>query len=240
MKTIISFFLLLCWASAVAQTNTTPAAAESLALPRTELTSTMEPEKPAESIATNNRVRLKLELPLPKQESTLLDDFSVPIFEDVNAPTTLNSEQALMQRYHERLKNAGYMNPTPAPPDDLFSRTVNAMFQPEPVRFGRTTVAFSPITSDQAKEPVGSAQSHRFEYLLVNEPAPHALAGLSHPARSRTQQPAGAEHHSCRHSAATAAAGLRRHCRLAGRAAKRSENFLTLRIISAQRSTGKP
>jgi len=154
MKTVTSFFLLLCWASAVAQTNTTPTSAESPALPRTELTPTMELEKPVESNATDDRVRLKLELPLPKQESTLLDDFTALTAEDAHAPTTANSEQALMLRYHERLQNAGYMNPTPPPPDDLFSRTVNAMFQPEPVRVGRTTVAFSPITAIKRKNPL--------------------------------------------------------------------------------------
>jgi hypothetical protein len=156
MKTTTSFFLLLCWASAVAQTNTTPGIPESPApQPTQQLTPAIEPARPAESIAvTTNRVRLQLDLPLPKQDSSLLDDFSTLTSEETQSPTTLNSEQELMLRYHERLQNAGYMKPTPPPPEDLFSRTVNAMFQPEPVRVGRTTVAFSPVTAIKRKNPL--------------------------------------------------------------------------------------
>lgn len=154
MKTITSLLMFLCWTSAVGQTNTTPVAGESPILHHTELAPTTEPEKPAESFGTNDRVRLKLDLQLPKQESTLLDDFTVLTSEDTQSPTTLNREQELMLRYYERLKNAGYMNPKPVPPHDLFSRTVNAMFQPEPVRVGRTTVAFSPVTAIKRKNPL--------------------------------------------------------------------------------------
>lgn len=59
-----------------------------------------------------------------------------------------------MLRYYERLNTAGYMNPTPAPATDLFSRTVNTLFQPEPVGVGKATVAFSPITAIKRKNPL--------------------------------------------------------------------------------------
>lgn len=156
MKTVACLLLTCSWLSALAQTNSAPGepatssppTAESQVKPADEL------EQPAPTLATNDRVRLQLDLPPPKPEHPLLDDFTTLNFEDAHSPIEANSEQALMLRYAERLENAGYMKPSPLPPDDLFSRTVNAMFQPEPVRVGRTTVAFSPITAIKRKNPL--------------------------------------------------------------------------------------
>jgi len=157
MKLVTSLLLISYWVSSLAQTNSTPAAPEpaSLPSPAPELqTPPPELETPAQLPTTNSLLGLEPGAPWPKREKSLLEDYSVLADGELHDPAALNSEQAVMLRYHERLKRAGYLTRAPAPPEDLFSRTVNAMFQPEPVRVGRTTVAFSPVTAIKRKNPL--------------------------------------------------------------------------------------
>lgn len=159
MKIIVSLLLAGYWASALAlaQTNSTPAKPESSLVPASEPPPPATPkavDKAPDVPVTNGVPALTLEMPTLRGESSLLDDFSVLSPEDNQPTTTLNTEQELMLRYYERLNTAGYMNPTPAPATDLFSRTVNTLFQPEPVGVGKATVAFSPITAIKRKNPL--------------------------------------------------------------------------------------
>lgn len=155
MKIITSFLLLFFCTTGAAQTNPTNVPPEPPALQPTRFQPATESEPPAESIAdASNRVRLRLDLPLPKQDSHLLDDFPTQSLEETPAATAVDSDQALMLQYSARLNAAGYMNPTPPPPEDLFSRTVIAMFQPEPLQVARVSVAFSPITAIKRKNPL--------------------------------------------------------------------------------------
>jgi len=155
MRTIAQLLFMLIWVTGAAQTNTTDVLPEPTTLVRPTLWPETERGKPAESISdSSNRVQLKLDLPLPKQDWPMLDDYPAPTFDDTTTATTVESEQALMLLFSARLKEAGYMNPKPPPPEDFFSRTVNALFQPEPVRVGRASVAFSPITAIKRKNPL--------------------------------------------------------------------------------------
>lgn len=159
MKILVSLLVAGYWASALAlaQTNATPARPESPLAPASETqpqASREASDKASDAGVTNGVPALKVEILRPRGESGLLDEFSVLAPEDKQPATSFTSEQDTMLRYHERLKAAGYMKPAPAPPTDLFSRTVNTLFQPEPVRVGRATVAFSPITAIQRKNPL--------------------------------------------------------------------------------------
>jgi hypothetical protein len=136
MKTVVTFLVVLCWTTVVAQTNSTTGAPDSPTSPDAEsqVTPTAQPAKPVTALSTNERVKLQLDLPVPKDEHSLLDDMNTLTVEGTHTPTEANSEQAVMLRYFERLTKAAYMNPAPRPPDDLFSR--------------------SPITASKRKNPL--------------------------------------------------------------------------------------
>jgi hypothetical protein len=52
-----------------------------------------------------------------------------------------------------RLEDGGFMK-RPRKPDDLFSRIATGIFDPEPVRIGKTTVCCSVITAIKRKNPL--------------------------------------------------------------------------------------
>jgi hypothetical protein len=156
MKTSACLMLACLSLSAWAQTNSTPTVVESTASSVAESNENLKTELPktVPAPATNDHVRLQLDLPLPKEKRSLLDDFTAMADEEIQSPGATDREQAVILRYFERLDQAGYLTPPSPPPDDLFSRTVTAMFQPEPIRVGHAKVAFSPITAIKRKNPL--------------------------------------------------------------------------------------
>jgi len=155
MKIIISL-LLVCYCLDVFGGTNAPLASPRLfsfhsLLLRTPIA---EPERAMQSPTADPGNELTLETPLPQPAVTSPRLAAESDPSDSSEPLTLNTEQALMLRYYERVDRGGYLTPPPRPPDNLYARTVNAIFQPEVMRVGKTFVAFSPITAIKRKNPL--------------------------------------------------------------------------------------
>ena len=57
-------------------------------------------------------------------------------------------------RTYRLLHDSEFLKRSEPPPDDLFSRTLNGIFMPEPIRMGKTTVCCSLITAIKRKNPL--------------------------------------------------------------------------------------
>ena len=90
----------------------------------------------------------------PKSGAELPGLASEPIPGHSPEPITLTAEESLLLGYYERLERGGYLTPPIRPPENLYTRTVNAIFQPEVMRVGKTFVAFSPFTAIKRKNPL--------------------------------------------------------------------------------------
>jgi hypothetical protein len=157
MRIIGSLLLIAYCVSSRAQTNSAPAAQKQVPAAVSEPIPQAARTNSADVLqlpATTNRMKLELSAPQPKHEKSLLDDFATIVTSFDHEATTLDNEQAIMLRYHERLNRSGYLAPQPRSPYNLFTRTVDAIFQPEPMRMGKTTVTFTPITAIKRKNPL--------------------------------------------------------------------------------------
>jgi hypothetical protein len=156
MKTIGLLFVALYCLSSPAQTNSMPEAQDppSRQFPEVPLLTLAAEPKPAQPPATTNRLTLLLEMPPPEREKTLLDDFPTTSTGAPHEATSLDSEQAIMLRYYERLELGGYLTRPEPPSDSRLLYVVEPIFQPEPIQVGRTIVSCPIITAIKRKNPL--------------------------------------------------------------------------------------
>ena len=156
MNKFAGLLLIGCAVSAPGQTNSEPCVMELFSLPCSGLRAPAAgSEDPALQTITNEFVDQKQALPRKfDKEAVSQDNCLLTPTNSTSEVVTLDREQALMLRLHERLKEGGYLALRTPAPDNLYGRTMNAIFQPEPVRVGKTTVAFSPITAIKRKNPL--------------------------------------------------------------------------------------
>ena len=156
MNQIAALLLIGCAVSAPGQTNSEPCVIELFSLPCPGLRAPAAgSEDSALQTVTNEFVDQKQALPWKlDKEAVLQDNGLLSPTNSTSEVVTLDREQALMLRLHERLNEGGYLALRTPPPDNLYGRTMNAIFKPEPVRVGKTTVAFSPLTAIKRKNPL--------------------------------------------------------------------------------------
>jgi hypothetical protein len=63
-------------------------------------------------------------------------------------------DEARMERLYEKLERGGYLARRDRPPDNLFTRGMEAVFAPEVIKIGGTSIAFSPYTAIKRKNPL--------------------------------------------------------------------------------------
>ena len=155
MKTIASL-LLVCWCfNSPGQTNSAPAETKPDSPPDSQTqTPSAKPEPLAPPAQTIHLAALTLESPRLDPEDSWLRDISVSGTPEASDPLALNTTERVMLRYYQRLEAAGYLTPPPLPSDNLYVRSLNAIFTAEPVRIGRASVAFTPITAIKRKNPL--------------------------------------------------------------------------------------
>jgi hypothetical protein len=62
-------------------------------------------------------------------------------------------DEVRMERLYEKLERGGYLARRDPPPDNLFTRAMDAVFVPEVIKIGGTSIAFSPYTAIKRKNP---------------------------------------------------------------------------------------
>jgi len=63
-------------------------------------------------------------------------------------------ERAIMLRYHERLKQTGYLTRPEPPSDNLLIRFADSTFRPEVIKIGKTSMTCSIVTAIKRKNPL--------------------------------------------------------------------------------------
>jgi hypothetical protein len=155
MKTIASL-LLVCWCvNSQAQTNSAPAEQKPDSSRRSQAeTPSAKVTSPAPPAQTNQWRGLTLATPSPDPEDRWLREASVSGPSESSDPLALSSTERVMLRYYQRVDDGGHLTPPAPPSDDLYLRGMDAIFKPEPVRVGKTSVAFTPITAIKRKNPL--------------------------------------------------------------------------------------
>jgi hypothetical protein len=62
-------------------------------------------------------------------------------------------DEARMERIYEKLERGGYLARRDRPPDNPFTRAMDAVFAPEVIKVGGTSIGFSPYTAIKRKNP---------------------------------------------------------------------------------------
>ena len=152
---IITSLLLVCYClSSFGETNAPLASPQLFSLPGIQLRLPFaESKEGVQRLTTNLDEELTSEtVPKSEEASPSLAAESTP--GDSPEPKTLTNEELLMLGYYERLERGGFLTPPTRPPENLYTRTVNAIFQPEVMHVGKTFVSFSPITAIKRKNPL--------------------------------------------------------------------------------------
>lgn len=59
-----------------------------------------------------------------------------------------------MERLYEKLERGGYLARRDPPANNMFTRTMDAIFVPEVIELGGTAIALSPYTAIKRKNPL--------------------------------------------------------------------------------------
>jgi hypothetical protein len=155
MKALAALLVIFWSVNAPAQTNSSSVAAEPPpAFPAPVADQPPKAELLATPISSNLWGGLTLNAPPREPEYEWLKDTSgLTLGHAADAPALDRAERTML-RYYEQLEAGGYLTPTPPPPDNLYDRTFNAIFEPEQVRMGKATVSFTPITAIKRKNPL--------------------------------------------------------------------------------------
>ena len=157
MMNRISFCLLVAGCvNSFGQTNSPSPSAKLFSLSGPALrTVTLEKETPTEwsqSTETNNP---KPETQFAQTDLTLTLDSAGAI--QGPPPEPMSSEtrkRAIMLKYHERLKQTGYLTRPEPPSDNLLIRIADSTFRPEVFKIGKTSVSCSIVTAIKRKNPL--------------------------------------------------------------------------------------
>ena len=153
----ISFCLLVAGCvNSFGQTNSASPSAKLFSLSGPALrTAMLEKETPTEwsqSTETNNP---KSETQFAQTDLTLTLD--APDAKPGPSPEPMSAEtrdRAIMLKYHERLKQTGYLTRTEPPSDNLLIRIAHSTFRPEVFKIGKTSVSCSIVTAIKRKNPL--------------------------------------------------------------------------------------
>ncbi|MCL4790280.1 MAG: hypothetical protein KJ070_26440 [Verrucomicrobia bacterium] len=155
MKTLASLLLAFWCVNSPGQTNSSSVAAEpNPASPAGAADPSPKAELRTPPISSNLWGGLTLDTPRLEPEYDWLKDTSALTLGHAADAPALDRTERTMLRYYERLEAGGYLTPPPPPPDNLYDRAFNAIFEPEPVRGGKATVSFTPITAIKRKNPL--------------------------------------------------------------------------------------
>ena len=156
MKRISFCLLVACGVNSFGQTNSTSPLAKLFSLSGSALrTALLEKETPAEWSQGTETYNPKSETRFAQTDLSLTLD--APDAKPGSPPEPMSSEtreQALMLKYHERLKQTGYLTRPEPPSENLLIRIADSTFRPEVFRIGKTSVSCSIVTAIKRKNPL--------------------------------------------------------------------------------------
>ena len=90
-------------------------------------------------------------------QTTLTLTLDSPDAKPASPPEPLSAEareRASMLKYHERLKQSGYLTRPEPPSDNLLMRFADSTFRPEVIKIGKTSMTCSIVTAIKRKNPL--------------------------------------------------------------------------------------
>jgi hypothetical protein len=163
MKTIpmkqvffISCALACSCLSSSGQTNSRPEACGLFSLSAVQLRSLIsEPEQIVHAPAAGSNEGAHLHKPISESDQILSAISSVPNPNGMSEPMSLHAnERDLDLRLYYRLERGGYLTRAEPKLESRFIRAIDAIFEPEVVRIGKTSVSCSIITAIKRKNPL--------------------------------------------------------------------------------------
>jgi hypothetical protein len=157
MMNRISFCLLVaCCVNSFGQTNSASPSAKLFSLSGPALRTAMfEKETPMEWSQSTEKNNPKSETQFAQTDLTLTLDTSDAKSGPPPEPMSLETrERALMLKYHERLKQTGYLTRPEPPSDNLLIRIADSTFRPEVFKIGKASVSCSIVTAIKRMNPL--------------------------------------------------------------------------------------
>jgi hypothetical protein len=146
------FLLLAAGLQAAAETNSAPGASQWLALPKLELrepSPEVDSTGPGRSRATSDKVTLPPAGTKTVKSATALTNAPPSL---LGADTSLRTADFDADLYR-RLERSGYLTAPESKSANPFVRSMQAVFEPEVVHVGKTSVSLSVITAIKRKNP---------------------------------------------------------------------------------------